>query len=598
MPPPVVEEPRDELANALEKDFNHYLTTDAKEYIPDTDQMLFKVGFGGLGIKKVYNCPIRRRPVSESVDVEDFIVSNALTDLSNAGRITHRIKMRPSVLKRMQILKVYRDVMIGQPTQSESPNSVDQAKAEVQGVQPQVQDPKDADHVLFECYTELDLDEYAPAQFKGKGLALPYRVTIERDSQKVLEIRRNWREDDKECQAKEYFVDFVYMRAFGFYGIGLLHMLGNTTKALTALWREFIDAGMFANFPGFLYLKGAGRQLTNQFRVAPGSGVGLDSSVQDIRQAVMPLPYKNPDASFTAFVTHVEQLGQRLGGTANQPVAEGRADAPVGTTLALIEQAMKPVSAVNKRLYNAQGRELMLFKERFRDDPEAFWRFNKRPAMPWRKEQFVKALEDYDLVPVSDPNNPSRLHRAAKGEAYKSIVAMAPQLFDPKKAALKYARDIEIGDIEDTFATTPPGPQQPPVDPAKMASAQAKIQGDQLRAKTDMATAQLEAQSQQSEQSMRLQIALVEQKTEQLRLASTMAIHNSNTQAAQQVLNMKIGADTDSQMRDHIHDHALSALDRQHEQQQAQGEQQNDAVQAAQQQAHEQQMQPPQVPQP
>lgn len=563
MVPP--EEPRDELANALEKDFNHYLTTDAKEYVPDTDQMLFKVGFGGLGIKKVYNCPIRRRPVSESVDVEDFIVSNALTDLSNAGRITHRIKMRPSVLKRMQILKVYRDVMIGMPTQSESPNSVDQAKAEVQGVQPQVQDPKDADHVLFECYTELDLDEYAPAQFKGKGLALPYRVTIERDSQKVLEIRRNWREDDKECQAKEYFVDFVYMRAFGFYGIGLLHMLGNTTKALTALWREFIDAGMFANFPGFLYLKGAGRQLTNQFRVAPGSGVGLDSSVQDIRQAVMPLPYKNPDASFTAFVTHVEQLGQRLGGTANQPVAEGRADAPVGTTLALIEQAMKPVSAVNKRLYNAQGRELMLFKERFRDDPEAFWRFNKRPAMPWQKEQFIKALEDYDLVPVSDPNNPSRLHRAAKGEAYKSIVAMAPQLFDPKKAALKYARDIEIGEIEDTFATAPAGPQQPPVDPAKMASAQAKMQGDQLRAQTDMQTAQMEGQSRLIEQQTRLKIAETEQRTEQFRLASTIAIHSDKSGAAERILNMKLAAQTEGQIRDHIHDHRLSELERQHE---------------------------------
>ena len=560
-----VEEPRDEIANAMEKDFNHYLTVDAKEYVPDTDQMLFKVGFGGMGIKKVYNCAIRRRPVSESIDIEDFIVSNALTDLSNAGRITHRIKMRPSTLKRMQILGQYREIPIGMPTQSESPNSVDQAKAEVAGVQPQM-DQKDADHVLFECYTELDLDEYAPPKFKGKGLALPYRVTIERDSQKVLEIRRNWNENDEECLAKEFFVDFPYMRAFGFYGIGLLHLLGNTTKALTALWREFIDAGMFANFPGFLYLKGAGRQLTNQFRVAPGSGVGLDSSVNDIRQAVMPLPYKNPDASFTAFVEHVEQLGQRLGGTANQPVAEGRADAPVGTTLALIEQAMKPVSAVNKRLHNAQAKEFQLLKDRFKDDPEAFWRFNKRPTMPWRKEQFLKALEDYDLVPVSDPNNPSRLHRAAKGEAYKSIVAMAPQLFDPKKAALKYARDIEIGDIESTFADAPAGPPPPPpADPAKMASAQAKIQGDQLRSQTDLQTAKIDAQTKLQEQQTRLKIAQVEQRTEQFRLASTIAIHSDKSGAAERVLNMKLAAQADGQIRDHIHDHRLSELERQHQ---------------------------------
>lgn len=570
-PPPVPpEDPRDELANALEKDFNHYLTVDAKEYVPDTDQMLFKVGFGGLGIKKVYNCAIRRRPVSESIDIEDFIVSNALTDLSNAGRITHRIKMRPSTLKRMQILKQYREVMIGMPTQSESPNSVDQEKAKVAGVTPQVQDPKDADYVLFECYTELDLDEYAPPQFKGKGLPLPYRVTIERDSQKVLEIRRNWREDDKECQAKEFFVDFPYMRAFGFYGIGLLHLLGNTTKALTALWREFIDAGMFANFPGFLYLKGAGRQLTNQFRVAPGSGVGLDSSVNDIRQAVMPLPYKNPDASFTAFVQHVEQLGQRLGGTANQPVAEGRADAPVGTTLALIEQAMKPVGAVNKRLHNAQAKELQLFKERFIEDPEAFWRFNKRPTMPWVKDQFVKALKDYDLVPVSDPNNPTRLHRAAKGEALKQIAMTSPGLLDPKKTFLRWAREVEINDVEDLLLPAPQGPPPPPpTDPAKMASAQAKIQGDQLRSQTDLQTAQMDAQAKMQEQQTRLQIAQVEQNTERLRLASTLAIHSSNTEAAERALNMKLAGDQEGQLRDHIHGHKIAELERGHNAQQA-----------------------------
>jgi hypothetical protein len=569
-PAPPVEEPRDELANALEKDFNHYLTVDAREYVPDTDQMLFKVGFGGLGIKKVYNCPIRRRPVSESVDVEDFIVSNALTDLSNAGRITHRIKMRPSTLKRMQILNVYRDVEIGMPTQSDSPNSVDQAKAEVQGVQPQVQDPKDADHVLYECYTELDLPDYAPPQFKGKGLALPYRVTIEKDSQKVLEIRRNWRESDKECQAREYFVDFPYMRAFGFYGIGLLHMLGNTTKALTALWREFIDAGMFANFPGFLYLKGAGRQLTNQFRVAPGSGVGLDSSVQDIRQAVMPLPYKNPDASFTAFVTHVEQLGQRLGGTANQPVAEGRADAPVGTTLALIEQAMKPVGAVNKRLHNAQAKELQLIKDRFRDDPEAFWRFNKRPTMPWRKEQFLKALEDYDLVPVSDPNNPSRLHRAAKAEALKGVAIAAPTLLDPWKTFLRWARELEIPDVEDLKAAPQTGAPQPtPADQAKMMQASAKTEGDKIKASAEIEQTKIQQQGDLAELQQRERIELIKQETERIKLAANLALHTQTADSKERIELLKLTAAREGKIMDHIHQHRAGELEREHTAQQA-----------------------------
>jgi hypothetical protein len=578
-PPIAVAEPRDELANALEKDFNHYLTSTAKEYVPDTDQMLFKVGFGGLGIKKVYNCPLRRRPVSESVDIEDFIVSNALTDLSNAGRITHRIKMRPSTLKRMQILKVYRDIPIGQPSaQADSPNTVDQAKAEVAGVQPQVSDPRDADHILFECYCELDLDEFAPEQFKGKGLNLPFRVTIEKESQKILEITRNWREDDQECTAKEYFVDFPYMRAFGFYCIGLLHLLGNTTKALTALWREFIDAGMFANFPGFLYLKGAGRQLTNQFRVAPGSGVGLDSSVTNIRDAVMPLPYKSPDAGFVQFVGHVEELGQRLGGTANQPTAEGRADAPVGTTLALIEQASKPIGAVNKRLHNAQAREFALLKERFKDDPEAFWRFNKRPTMPWVKEQFVAALNDYDLVPVSDPNNPTRLHRQAKAEAFKQVVAMAPQLFNQKKAILKYSDDMEITGVEETMIPgDAPPPAAPPVDPAKMAEVQQK--GEQAKldaaAKADDNKAHIEEQAMEmadrkADRESRERIAQLTFRTEQIRAAASIAVHTDKTESAERTLTMKLLSEHAGKA--HAQSHELDKLEATQIHQQAEGE--------------------------
>ena len=532
--PPIAPEPpggqRDELANALEKDLNHYLTTTAKEYYPDTDQMLFKVGFNGLGIKKVYNCPLRRRPVSESVDIEDFIVSNALTDLSNAGRITHRIKMRPSTLKRMQILGVYRDVPIGQPTiQSDNQNQVDEAKANIAGVQVNT-DPRDLDHELYECYCELDLPDYAPKQFKDKGLALPYKVTIEKESQKVLEIRRNWREKDQECQAREYFVDFPYMRAFGFYCIGLLHLLGNTTKALTALWREFIDAGMFANFPGFLYLKGAGRQLTNQFRVAPGSGVGLDSSVQDIRQAVMPLPYKSPDAGFTQFVQHVEELGTRLGGTSNTNVGEGRQDAPVGTTLALLEQATKPVGAVVKRLYQSQTKELMLLVDRFRDDPEAFWRFNKKPSRDWEEEVFVKALDDYDFEPVSDPNNPTRMHRAAKAQWLQQVATAAPTLLDPKKVFLRAAAEMEIGDVEDLISTAPPAP--PPVDPAKMADVQhknAKLAADtqtaNSKAQIDLQMKQAELADNEKQRANELQIAQLSECDRAATVGHTIAIH-------------------------------------------------------------------------
>ncbi|QPF87021.1 hypothetical protein IC762_12275 [Bradyrhizobium genosp. L] len=583
-PPPVIpdeEEERDELAEALEKDFNHYLTTTDAGWVPDTDQMLFKVGFGGLGVKKVYNCPLKRMPLSRSVNIEDFIVSKDVSDLADAGRITHRIKMPRSTMRRMQIVGAYRDVPLGTPTiQSDQSNQVDQAKAGIAGVQPS-SDPRDLDYEVFECYCELDLDEFAPKQFRGKGLPLPYKVVIEKESQKVLELRRNWREDDKECLAIQYFVDYPYMRAFGFYCIGLLHLLGNTTKALTALWREFIDAGMFANFPGFLYLKGAGRQLTNQFRVAPGSGVGLDASVTDIRQAVMPLPYKSPDAAFTAFVTHVEELGQRLGGTANQPTAEMKADAPVGTTLAIIEQASKPIGAVNKRLHQSQAREFGLLKERFRDDPEAFWRFNKRPAKAWEKAEFVKALNDYDMVPVSDPSNPTRMHRLAKAEAYKQMVAAAPQAFDQKKAILKYADEMGLSGVEDTLSPTIGQPQQPQIDPHKIAELQQKGQQAQMDAQTkaqdnqtDLQVKQMEMQNDAAERQNKLQLAQLSENTERLRLASTIAIHSDKMDEAQRGANIKLISDHASAAHGHMdaleqaqqsHQHSIEQGDLAHE---------------------------------
>lgn len=517
MPQPgIPDENRDELADALETDFNHYLTVTAKEYYSDTDRMLFTAGFGGMGVKKVYNCPLRRRPVSESVPMEDFIVSNALTDLGNAQRITHRIKMKPSTLKRMQLVGAYRDIELGQPTGNSDTNAVDEAKAEAIGVEPRPTDPRDADYELYEVYCELELDDYAPKQFKGKGLPLPYRVTIEKESQKVLEVRRNWRESDEECQPREYFVEYPYDKAFGFYGIGLLHILGNLTKALTAMMRITIDGGMFGNFPGYIFSKGAGRQLTNQFRVGPGQGVGLDVGLQKLSDAIQPLPYKNVDQAWTQYQQQVTELAQRIGGTANVSVGEGRQDAPVGTTLALIEQATKPIGAVLKRMHTAQSKELQLLADRFRDDPEAFWRFNRRPAMPWRKEQLLKALEDYDLVPVSDPNNPTKLHRAARTAALQSFSDAHPGLLDPRKVWKRVAHAIDEPEPDELLAPPMP-PQQPPADPGKMAMAQAKMQGDQLRAQTEIGRAQLDAETAKADRESRIRELEMKIELEQLR---------------------------------------------------------------------------------
>jgi hypothetical protein len=494
--PPPEGQAMDDLGDALEKDMNHYLTVTATEYVPDTDRMLFYVGFGGDGFKKVYNCPLRRRPVSESVDAEDIIISNAATDMRNCGRVTHRIKMRPSILKRMQIIGAYRDVALTAPNPSQQTTAPEKEKAEVGGYKPQPMQPKDAEYEVYECYCELDIEKFAPKQFKDKGLPLPYVVTLEKQSRQVLAVRRNWDEGDEQCLAKQFFVQFPFIRGLGFYGLGLIHILGNVTMALTAIWRIMIDNGMFANFPGFLFAKGAGRQNTNQIRVPPGGGFPVDVPPgQSIQNAFMPLPYKETGAAFTGLAAHIEEVGQRLGQTADVNIGEGKQDMPVGTTMALIEQATKIMDSVHKRLHAAQMEEFGLLKERFREDPEAFWRHNKkthRPARKWTEEQFKEALEQRELVPVADPNNPTSLHRIAKATIIDMLVSKYPMDMD-KRAALK--RIMRIADIDADGLMTAQT-QQPPPDP-RMEAIKAKAMAEQMKAEIAKAKVLIQAQTSQ-----------------------------------------------------------------------------------------------------
>lgn len=487
---------QDDLADALERGFNHYLTVTATEYIPDTDRMLFYVGFGGDGFKKVFNCPLRRRPVSESVDAEDLIVSNSATDLQNCGRVTHRIKMRKSTLRRMQILGEYRKVEIGRPNPT-PPDAVEKKKAEIDGQRYSIVDPKDEDYTIYECYCELDLNEFAPKQFKGEGVPLPYRVTIEKDSRQVLSIIRNWNEEDEQCLPKRFFVQFPFIRGLGFYGYGYIHLLGNLATTLTAGWRETIDSGMFANFPGFLYAKAIGRQLSNNLRVPPGGGVAVElGAQQDIRSAIMPLPYKDTSPAFTGFLANVAEEGQRLAATAEINVGEGKQDAPVGTTLALIEQATKMLDAVHKRMHAAQAEEFLLLKERFREDPEAFWRHNKTPTMPWTKELFLKALNDHNLVPVADPNNPTSLHRMAKGTLIKQLATASPQLYNVKAVDTRILRMSGI-DTEGLFNEQP---TPPPPDPRMIA----------IQQKSEQVKLQTQAQLQDTAQKLKIELMKVQ----------------------------------------------------------------------------------------
>ena len=560
-PPPPVDDGQamDDLAAALEKDMNHFLTVTATEYVPDTDRMMFYIGFGGDGFKKVHHDVLKRRPVSESVDAEDIIVSNAATDIRNCGRVTHRIKMRPSILRRMQLAGAYRDVELSPPNPSRQSTAPEKEKAEIFGYKLQPSRPKDADYEIYECYCEWDIDKFAPKKFKGKGVPLPYVVTMEKESRQVLGVRRNWSEDDEEALAKQFFVQFPFIRGLGFYGLGLGHIIGNVTMALTAIWRIMIDNGMFANFPGFLFAKTAGRQNTNTIRVPPGGGFPVDvpAGVR-IQDAFMPLPYKDTGTAFTNLATHIEEVGQRLGQTAELNIGEGKQDVPVGTTMALIEQATKIMDSVHKRLHAAQAQEFQLLKERFKEDPEAFWRHNKKPARQWTIDQFKQALDQRELVPVADPNNPTSLHRIAKATIIDTLVTKYPQDMDKRNALKRIMRIADIDSEGLMLAQTAP----PPPDP-RMAAVQAKSQAEQMQAMIDQAKLQMDAQKQQAdlqdnaaERAFKERMQQFEMQLEQMRVQAEMIIHAHDLQRSnaesQNDMNVKRQTAAHDIMSDHI----------------------------------------------
>jgi hypothetical protein len=433
---------RDEIANAFEKDMNHFLTSTAREYYPDTDRMLLLLGFGGTSFKKVFFCPLRNRPASDSVDADNLIVNNSATDLSTAMRITHRVMLKPSTVKRLQILGVYRDIDLSTPLEV-TPDAAAEAKAAQQGITTTAANPDDRDREIYEIYCELDIKGHEH-KFKGKvtGLEIPYRVTIDVSSREILSITRNYDQPEPGMlpEARRTFVKYTFVPGLGFYDIGLLHILGNTTNAITAAWRELLDAGMYANFPGFLISDVGARQNTNIFRVPPGGGAQVKTGGQKISDAIMPLPYKEPSQALMGLVENMSQTGMRVGGTSELQVGEGRADAPVGTTLAMIEQATKILNAVHKRMHSAQAEEFSLLVQCFREHPESFWERNRKPTIQWNEELFMQALTDVELVPQADPNTSSHSQRVMKIMALKQLQAANPQLYDElaiDKAALR-----------------------------------------------------------------------------------------------------------------------------------------------------------------
>ncbi len=532
-PPPSVGWTRSDYAEAFQKNFNYYLTVFDKAYYPDTDRMSFSQALGGCAFKKIYRDPIENRPVSRFVMASHLIVSNGASSLYDAKRVTHAVpNMSFVTMRQMMDAGAYRDVELSQPISA--PDQIDQKIAETQGTQPRADRPEDADYTVYECYTWLNLKGFE----QKKDLPVPYRVTIEKDSRKILEIRRNWKKGDKLFKPRRRFVKYPLFPGLGFYDYGFVHILGNLTRVLSAIESLCVDQGMFANFPGGLIDKMAARQETNQIRPGPGGFKPIDTGGKPIQQVVMSMPYKDVSANLLALAKGLQDDGRKLASISELPLGEGRADVPVGTVIALIEQNTKLLSAVHKRNHAAQQEEFELLKELFAEDPEAMTRAIKDPAHKWTS---AEEFEDVALVPASDPNVSSHIMRIMKAQAVLTIMQQSPPgLMNIKEGITRALRAIGEEDIDSLFLPPQPPNAQPSPHQldaqAKAAALQQKAISDQKNNQTKIILQQLQNQDRAANRASQEQIE--QTRLEIQRLKDTRDYHlglldaqNNNAQA-------------------------------------------------------------------
>jgi hypothetical protein len=552
----------DQLAEDFERDMNFYLVEIATEYVPDTQHMLlWGTIFGGSGIKKIHQNPRLNRPCSESVDVRDFIVSDTTKDLKTCERITHQITMRPSVLKRLQMKGFYRDISM-QPATPPSPDPVTQRVADMQGTTPvsQTARPEDQPYTLWETQCELNLPEFAPKEFGDRQIPLPFLVTIEKDSRTIMSIRRDWKPEDEECGRKRMYVKYPYIPGPGFYGTGLLNVLGNSSAAMTAAWRLALDSAMYAIFPSGLISDEANRQKSSVIRPAPGELAPIQTNGKDIRAIVAALPWAQGrgNADLMGLLDKITEQSKSLGGAIEIPVKEGVKDIPVGTMLAYIEQAAQIMLAAHKGMHTAQSEELTLIADLFRENPESFWRDNKKWKGSWNEQRLFMALDKLTLKPRSDPNVPSHVHRLMKSVALIQLAEIP-----------MFQGMLSVGEILDrvlrAMKEDPTGlriqPPPPSAQPSPEAlTAAAKLQDSQTKqqkVQVDAAKVATDAQNRQAE----LQ---GEERVETLRLAQTSIAHaadNKKTAADTAHKAATHGLDVANAVHNATMDHANLALD-------------------------------------
>lgn len=441
------------------KDFmNLYLTELAPEFYEEFDQMLFWLALVGSTFKKVYQDRILGRPVSRFVLPDNFIVAYGTTDLETSPRFCHITPMTQRNFRLAQLAGVYRDIKVGDPQPNDTDQTPIQAQVDgVQGVEPGAEGTEE--YKIYEVYADLNLEGFE----NEDGIPLPYIVTIEEGSRKVLSIYRNYEEGDPTFKRQDCFVHYKLMPGVGFYGLGYAHLLGNSAKTATSIRRQLIDAATLNNFPGGLRVKGM-RLDDNNIGIGPTEFREIDTGGLPIQNAIMTMPYKEPSQVSLALLKETYESARNLANTAEIAVGEGRQDAPVGTTVALMEAATRLQSATLKRSHKAFNRELKLIAKMFgKYLPDEPYPFPVRGGMSAiMREDFS---DNVDVIPVSDPNISSSAQRMMRAEALLRFATQQPDQHNLRQAYRQMYVEMGIPEEKIELLLLPEQAKPVPLDP-------------------------------------------------------------------------------------------------------------------------------------
>ena len=439
---------------------NYYISCVMEEYTPEFDQMLFYLPLAGSTFKKVYFDDCLGRAVSKFVPAENLVVPYDTSDLETCPNITHVVKMSLNDLRKKQISGFYLDIPV-LPVQSDDAGSVGEEMNKIEGVVPS---QIDYDCTLLECHADLDLEGYEDLDEEGEptGIKIPYIVTISQDNGQILGVRRNYFEGDEEKKKVQYFVHYKFLPGFGFYGLGLIHTIGGLSRTATAALRQLIDAGTLSNLPaGF---KSRGLRIRNDDDpIQPGEFRDVDAPGGAIRDSLMPLPFKGPDATLMQLLGFVVEAGQRFATITDLKVGDGNQEAAVGTTIAMLEQGSRVMSAVHKRLHYAMKMEFKILSRVMADSlPEEY------PYAIEGVDSTIKA-QDFDdrvdIIPVSNPNIFSQAQRIALAQTKLQLAGAAPELHNMYEIYRDMYEALGVRDVDRILKHTPT--QEEPKDPAQ-----------------------------------------------------------------------------------------------------------------------------------